>query len=77
MQQREIVSGYSELKDLLIRTYQIERRREFIKLYFTEKNNRLLMHDYNDHKKFIELVEEIDTKIVSTKLTNSARRISQ
>jgi len=46
MQQRELISGFSELKDLLIRTYKFEKEREFVRLYFSEYKNELLMHDY-------------------------------
>jgi hypothetical protein len=31
MQQTDSVTGFSELKDLLIRTYQIKRSREFVR----------------------------------------------
>lgn len=49
MQQQQLISGFSELKDLLIRTYNIEKDREFVRLYFSECDNQLLMYDYDDH----------------------------
>ena len=75
MQQRELVSGFSELKDLLIRTYKIERNREFVKLYFSEKGNELLMHDYNDHKKSFALSVNIAKKQIPAGLTANAHRL--
>lgn len=57
MHQRELVSGFSDLKDTLIRTYKIERPRNQIRLYFTFLNNELWMHDYADHEKKILLLK--------------------
>lgn len=70
MQQAQVVSGFSELKDLLIRTFQIERPREKIRLYFTDKDDQLLMHDYHDQKfiiviksiRQIDLIEDLSEK---------------
>ena len=76
MQQREIVSGYSELKDLLIRTYKIERSRELVKLYFTENDNRLLMHDYDNHKNSVEISKKINAKLISSQLSYYAFRLA-
>ena len=75
MQQRELVSGFTELKDLLIRTYGIERRREFVRLYFTLRGKVLLMHDYDDHKKEIVICSNIEEKIVGKGLGVIARRV--
>ena len=62
MQQRELVSGFSELKDLLIRTYKVDRDRELVKLYFSEKDNELLMHDYDAHEKILTISRDIANK---------------
>ena len=75
MQQRELVSGFSELKDLLIRTYQIERGRELVKLYFSEEDNKLLMHDYDNHKKVIRLCLNLERKNIWNGLTGNAHRL--
>ncbi len=75
MQQRELVSGFSELKDLLIRTYKIERNREFVKLYFSEKDNELLMHDYDDHKNSVALSRNMNDEDISHGLTANAHRL--
>ncbi len=75
MQQREIVSGFSELKDLLIRTYRIERSREFVKLYFSENDKILFMHDYDDHGKKIALSFDLELKHVWDGLAASAHRL--
>ena len=72
MQQREIVSGFSDLKDLLIRTYKINRDRELVKLCFTEKDNELLMHDYDDHKKVICLCSNIKNRLIRNILAPKA-----
>lgn len=75
MQQRELVSGFSELKDLLIRTYKIDRNRELVRLYFSEKDNELLMHDYDDHKKSFALSRSMNNKEISHGLTANALRL--
>lgn len=69
MQQKELVSGFSELKDLLIRTYKIDRDRSLVKLYFSEKDDLLLMHDYDDHKKSLALSLSISNRDIGTGLT--------
>lgn len=73
MQQREFMSGFSDLKDLLIRTYKVDKEREFIKLYFTEKENELLMHDFNDHKRAIGICSDIKNKIIEATLSPIAK----
>ncbi len=75
MQQTELVVGFSELKDLLIRTYEIEREREFVKLYFTEETDSLLMHDYDDHKKYLFLSFNVKKKIIVDRLSANAHRL--
>lgn len=78
MQQRELVASYSELKDLLIRTYKINRDREFIRLYFSEKDNELLMHDYGEHQKALTLSRDIVNKQVRDGLkTNSLNLVKE
>ena len=73
MQQRELVSGFSDLKDLLIRTYKIVKEREFLKLYFTEVNNELLMHDFNDHKREISICSDVKNKVIKIALSPTAK----
>ena len=75
MESLQIVSGFSELKDLLIRTYQVTKNKEFIRLYFTELDNELLMHDYADHKKVIVLSRNIDAQNISVEIPVRARRL--
>lgn len=75
MEQRELVSGFSDLKELLIRTYKIDRPRELVKLYFTEKHGALLMHDYDDHKKEIALAEGFQMRRLNPKLTLRANAL--
>ena len=64
MQQRELVSGFSDLKDLLIRTYKIDRDRSLVMLYFTEADDQLLMHDYDDHNKVITICSNLKNKFI-------------
>lgn len=73
MQQRQLVSGFSDLKDLLIQTYKIDRANELIKLYFTEKDSELLMHDYDDHKKVICLCANLKNKFIKDILSPKAK----
>lgn len=75
MEQMEIISGFSELKDLLIRMHHMKKDREFIRLYFSETNNMLLMHDYSDHKNAIVLCKSLMLKQVSGELTYVAHRL--
>ena len=75
MRQQELVSGFSELKDLLITTYRIEQPRELVKLYFSETTNELLMHDYDDHSKFIILSFKLQDRLSRTGLTLYASRL--
>ena len=73
----EIVSGFSELKDLLIHTFKVTRNREFVRLYFTELDNELLMHDYADHKKVIVLSLDIESQDIPKEIPLRARRLIQ
>lgn len=73
MQQTELISGFSELKKLLIRTYNIEQEPEYVKLYFSEFKNELLMHDYDDYKKFIRLCINLERKQLRKGLPHNAR----
>lgn len=75
MQQREFISGFSELKDLLIRTYNIKKEREFVRLYFSEHDNQLLMHDYNDHKRAISLCADLKQKSIRSGLSVYSKRL--
>ena len=75
MQQRDVVSGFTELKDLLIRTYQINRSRDLVKLYFSQGENELLMHDYDDHNKVISLCANLSLRERSIPLTQNAHRV--
>jgi hypothetical protein len=64
VKQTDLVSGFSELKDILIRAYGIDRPRNRIKLYFTEGENELHMHDDSDHKKIVPLVDNLREKYI-------------
>jgi hypothetical protein len=75
MEQRETVSGFSELKDLLIRTYQIEKSREFVRLFFSESDGALIMHDFDDHNKTIHLCFDIKKRSIQKNLTNNAKQL--
>lgn len=77
MQQRELISGFSELKDLLIRTYNIKKEYEFVRLYFSESDNKLFMHDYDDHRKVISLCANIERKLIVEQLNAKAYRLVQ
>jgi hypothetical protein len=72
MQQRQVIAGFSDLKELLIRTYEMRESRELIRLHFSASNNQLLMHDYNDHKKFVILCRNIIYKVLVTGLSQNA-----
>ncbi len=73
MQQRELMSGFSDLKVLLIRTYKIDRSSELVKLYFTQADNELLLHDYDDHEKIISLCSDLKNKFIRDILTFKAK----
>ena len=77
MKQRELVSGFSELKDLLIRIYKIDRDREFVKLYFSEKDNELLMHDYDEHEKVLDMSRDITNKQIRDGLNTNSHNLIQ
>jgi hypothetical protein len=69
------VSGFSELKELLIRTYKIERPPVEVRLHFSQEGNQLLMHDYDDHKKVIILSYNLKTKRLSDAVVGNARLV--
>ncbi len=75
MPQIDMITGFSDLKDLLIRTYNIQKPREFIRLYFTLDNDYLLMHDFHDHKKVITLCFSINSKILRKGLTIKSQKL--
>ncbi len=69
------LAGFSELKDLLIRTYRIDKARESVRLYFTEYQNQIFLHEYKDHNKKILLVVNIREKEISGRAVGLARQI--
>ncbi len=73
VEQMKIVAGFSELKDLLIRTHRIQKNKELIKLYFNAENNQLLMHDYDEHTKAIILISRLDKNEISNFSGHKAR----
>jgi hypothetical protein len=75
MQSIEIVSGYSDLKTLLVRTYKIDRPVEFIRLFFSESQNELLLHDYDDHKKIIHICYSIKMKDIRPRLSRNSNQL--
>lgn len=75
MQSKELVSGFSELKDLLIRTYKIDKPRELVRLYFSIERDMLIMHEYDDHKKIIILSVSSSSRKPSENLAPTAARL--
>ncbi len=73
MQQTHIISGFSELKDLLIEQFKVKRPREMIRLHFTISRDRLLIHDYSCHQNAITIVHSIRQKHLNTKLKGNAK----
>ena len=63
MQQKDLVVGFSDLKDILIQTYKIEKPREQIRLYFSFVEEELTMHDYEDHAKAIVLLQAGEVRL--------------
>lgn len=70
-----MVVGFSELKELLIQTYTIDRDRVFVKLHFSEQNDELIMHDYDDHKKMITLIPSLKEKFIWRGLQGKAHQL--
>ena len=58
MQQKDLVVGFSDLKDILIQTYKIEKPRDQIRLYFSFVGTELRMHDYEDHEKAVTVISD-------------------
>ncbi len=73
MHQTQIMSGFSELKDLLIERFQIERPRETIRLHFTINLDRLLVHDYSYHKNAITIVHSVRQINLNISLKGNAK----
>ena len=75
MQTRQFISGFSDLKNLLIKTYKIEKESDQIKLYFSESENNLILHDYDNHARTIVLVFDVRRKRIEKWLSRSAHLI--
>ncbi len=75
MQPREFMYGFSDLKQLLVKTYDIQVARDLVKLHFSETDNTLIMHDYNDHKKQVLLSFDLLNMTVAEKLTVKSKRL--
>jgi hypothetical protein len=73
MQQTEFLSGYSELKDLLVEHYGHDRKK--LRLYFSQTKNSLLMHDYNNHKNVVELVLNFEIPAFNRYLKPRAKKL--
>ena len=73
MEQLEIMSGFHDLKDLLIISYKLTKNRDSIKLHFTEYKNELLMHDYDDHKKLVQISRNVASRATAAVLSNRAQ----
>ncbi len=73
MQTASAVSGFSGLKEILIRTYKIDRPPIEVRLHFSQTENLLLMHDYDDHGKMIVISNNPKRKAFSDFLTGNAR----
>ncbi|MBC7421677.1 MAG: hypothetical protein H7328_13190 [Bdellovibrio sp.] len=68
MEPRELMYGFSDLKKLLIQTYQIDQPPEVVKLYFSEGDNALVVHDYDDHRKQLFLSLDVFNKLARPEL---------
>ncbi|MBC7420838.1 MAG: hypothetical protein H7328_08920 [Bdellovibrio sp.] len=77
MEYRELMYGFSDLKDLMIENYQIERGREFVKLYFTEQREWLFVHDYDDHKKQMYICNNVKDKKIRKGLSDRAQKLTR
>lgn len=51
------------------------QQREFVRLYFSECKNELLMHDFNDHNKIVSLCIDLKKKNILNSLTMNAYRL--
>lgn len=77
MEQTEFVVGFSELKDLLIDKYKILAPREHLRLYFTESNNQLIIHDYRSHLKQLVLSRNVKSGQTMEFLERMALKVIQ
>ena len=75
MQSMDFVVGFSVLKDLLIKTYKIERPRELVRLHFTDRDRVLLMHDYDDHKKIVVLSYNLESRQINEQVVGAANEL--
>ena len=75
MEQYNLVVGFSDLKELLIRTYAIERDRALVKLYFSESALELVLHDYDDHFKTIVLCFDMPKKRLRRGLSYHSQKL--
>ena len=75
MHQIQIISGFSELKDLLIEQFQVKRPREMIRLHFTISRDRLLVHDYNNHQNVIPIVHSALQRDLNIHLKGNAKTL--
>ena len=73
MKQRQIVSGFSEIKDLLVQKYKINKGRENIRLHFTMSDGELIVHDYHRHSYQI-ILTSVGFHSISNTLPNSFAR---
>ncbi len=72
MQQRQIVSGFSEIKDLLIRKYKITEDREKLRLYFTYNDGLLTVHNYRSHEQQIILTDRTFSGVINHMLPKNS-----
>lgn len=76
MRQRHLVSGFSELKNLLIQKYDIKEDRMKLRLHFTMRDGELFVHNYKLHHQQIQLTEMLYGKPENKMQRNSrARRV--
>ncbi len=74
MQNRQIVSGFSELKDLLIKKYKIGESRENIRLHFSMSGADLYLHNYRRHEEKIKLARIVAGKMANNLILRSNAR---
>ena len=76
MKQLDKISGFTELKDMLIRTYLINRSHDLVKLFFSERKNALYVHDYDDHSKALRICNNIELEYIPHGLPPNVFRLA-
>lgn len=74
MQNRQIMSGFSELKDLLIKKYKINENRKSIRLHFRMMAGELYLHNYRRHEQKIQIASIVNGLITNNLTERSFAR---